>query len=213
MAWGRDLWTDGRRAAVCGPPSKGSHAPVRAGKVGTAPLRVARGPALAPASSTGRRTRATNSSVSAGSWARSKVNRTVARTSKPAGPPQERAAAEQDCNRVVANNARKAFGPEPRGVGFACLAEASRRRGTVAPKPWRRRRTPKPCEGGRKAEARRKSPMRSAREAGDRPSLPACGFGASQERVESYTSLSFASYAASVARLIAYSDIPDESTA
>ncbi len=36
------------------------------------------------------------------------------------------------------------------------------------------------------------------------------GFGASQEEVETYTSLSFASYAASVARLLNYSQIPDD---
>jgi uncharacterized protein (DUF1800 family) len=36
------------------------------------------------------------------------------------------------------------------------------------------------------------------------------GFGASQEEVEAYTSLSFASYAASVARLLNYSEIPDD---
>jgi uncharacterized protein (DUF1800 family) len=36
------------------------------------------------------------------------------------------------------------------------------------------------------------------------------GFGASQEEVEAYTSASFASYSASVARLLSYSEIPDD---
>ena len=52
--------------------------------------------------------------------------------------------------------------------------------------------------------------MRSAREQEIDHLYRRAGFGASQEEVEGYTSLSFASYAASVARLIAYSDIPDD---
>ena len=52
--------------------------------------------------------------------------------------------------------------------------------------------------------------MRSAREQEIDHLYRRAGFGASQQEVEGYTSLSFASYAASVARLIGYSDIPDD---
>ena len=52
--------------------------------------------------------------------------------------------------------------------------------------------------------------MRSGREQEIDHLYRRAGFGASQEEVEGYTSLSFASYAASVARLIDYSDIPDD---
>ena len=52
--------------------------------------------------------------------------------------------------------------------------------------------------------------MRSGREQEIDHLYRRAGFGASQEEVEAYTNLSFASYAASVARLLGYSDIPDD---
>ena len=52
--------------------------------------------------------------------------------------------------------------------------------------------------------------MRSGREQEIDHLYRRAGFGSSQEEVESYTSLSFASYAASVSRLLDYSDIPDD---
>ena len=52
--------------------------------------------------------------------------------------------------------------------------------------------------------------MRSGREQEIDHLYRRAGFGASQEEVEAYTSLSFASYAASVARLLNYADIPDD---
>ena len=52
--------------------------------------------------------------------------------------------------------------------------------------------------------------MRSGREQEIDHLYRRAGFGASQEEVEGYTSLSFASYAASVSRLLDYSDIPDD---
>jgi len=52
--------------------------------------------------------------------------------------------------------------------------------------------------------------MRSRREQEIDHLYRRAGFGASQEEVEDYTNLSFASYAASVARLLNYSDIPDD---
>jgi uncharacterized protein (DUF1800 family) len=52
--------------------------------------------------------------------------------------------------------------------------------------------------------------MRSGREQEIDHLYRRAGFGASQEEVEAYTSSSFASYSASVARLLNYSEIPDD---
>ena len=52
--------------------------------------------------------------------------------------------------------------------------------------------------------------MRSGREQEIDHLYRRAGFGASQEEVETYTSSSFASYSASVARLLNYSEIPDD---
>jgi uncharacterized protein (DUF1800 family) len=52
--------------------------------------------------------------------------------------------------------------------------------------------------------------MRSRREQEIDHLYRRAGFGASQEEIDEYTSLSFASYAAAVARLVNYTEIPDD---